>query len=426
MNVSKKLLAMEKNNKPWRAWTNIGHLWTFAGLTRHQGRHPKEHDLEVINQAAVVINPDHRIAWLGPRHLLPASLNPEPQYIYDAQGQHMTPAFIECHTHALFVGNRSHELDWRNQGLSYQDITERGGGIHSTVAQTRSAHDTQLTSALIKHLRAFSQQGVGLVEVKTGYGLSPEEELRHLRLIAQTQQNTPLKLVSTFLGAHALPPEYSSWEKYLAAYDHLWPQINTLTRRVDIFIDSGFCPPTEAKIFLQKAQSFGLDICIHAEQLSRQGSVALAIELGAKSIEHAIHINDSDIEQLAKHSTVVNLLPVADLYLDCPYPPARKLIDAGAIVALGTDFNPGTAFSQSLGLVGLLARIKMKMSLAEVWSAYTFGAAKSLGVEADYGSLERGKYFKANLWQEHPFELFYSADPLQPQPLIDHDHQKTF
>ncbi|MCX7675349.1 MAG: imidazolonepropionase [Bdellovibrionaceae bacterium] len=408
-------LAEHKN---WRAWTHIEHLWTFAGLSRKEGRYPKESDLEPLSDATIVVDSQGCIAWLGPSHLLPASLSPEPQNIYKMEPGHITPAFIECHTHSLFAGNRSQELDWRNQGLSYQDITARGGGIYSTVKQTRAASDLELRSILLKHLQGFSQQGVALVEVKTGYGLNPREELRQLQLIREAQSDSAVKLVSTFLGAHALPPEYKSWGAYLESYEPFWPEIQSLTRRVDIFIESGFCTIEDAKPFLKKAQSVGLEICIHAEQLSRQGSAELALELGARSIEHAIHINSEDIEKLAKSSTVVNLLPTADLYLRCPYPPARKLIDSGAIVALSTDFNPGTAFSQSLGLVGLLARLEMKMSLPEVWSAYTFGAAKSLGMETYWGSLEVGKQFCVNLWHEHPFELFYSADPLRPEMAI--------
>ncbi|MCS6838874.1 MAG: amidohydrolase family protein, partial [Bdellovibrionaceae bacterium] len=224
----------------------------------------------------------------------------------------------------------------------------------------------------------------------------------------------PQTVIPTFLGAHSLPPEFTSWQKYLAYWLPYLPRIRSLASRLDIFIDAGFCPLELGKQFLKSAQKLGFMVTIHADQLTRQGATQLGVELGASSVDHVIHVTQKDIQQLSRSETVAVLLPIADLYLKCPYPPARALIDAGACVALSTDFNPGTAPSQSLGLVGLLARLEMKMTLIEVLNGFTVGAAQALRRLDTLGSLEIGKCAHWQIYSHHPFDLFYSADPLRP------------
>jgi imidazolonepropionase len=216
------------------------------------------------------------------------------------------------------------------------------------------------------------------------------------------------------LGAHSKSPDFETLEAYLDELTSNLKRFRALSQRIDIFIESGFFSPKLARPFLIKAHSLGFDITIHADQLSHSGGCQLGIELKAKSVDHAIHISELEIKALANSSTVAVLLPIADLYLKCPYPPARKLIENGCRVALSTDFNPGTSPTQSLGLLGALARIEMKMSIPEVIAGLTVNAAQALGRLSDIGSLEIGKLANFQIYHESPFHLFYSADPLRP------------
>ncbi len=385
---------------------NIGMILTLSGVRKKGGRHVTEEDLGIIQDAALVAE-DGIISWIGPRKSLPKTYL-KIKKIIDLKKQTLLPGFVECHTHTVFSGSRAEEFELRNQGVNYQEIAARGGGILSTMKNTRESSARELQNLSQARVNRFLRQGVTTLEMKTGYALDFEHELKCLKVMKNLG---PIRIVPTYLGAHALPPEFKSTQGYLDfILKKVLPEIKKkkLAKRVDIFIEKSFFDATLAKKYLSTVKDLGFDIVIHADQLSLSGGADVATELQALSADHLIQIQDSEIKKLAKSKTTCVLLPAADLYMDCAYPPARKLLEAGARVALATDFNPGSSPTQDLNLVGLLARIKMKMTLPEVIAAYTFNAACALGLENEIGSLEVGKSadfmgIKGN-WQE----LFYS------------------
>ncbi|PIS10509.1 MAG: imidazolonepropionase [Bdellovibrio sp. CG10_big_fil_rev_8_21_14_0_10_47_8] len=390
-------------------YRNIGELLTLQGAAEKKGRKTREADLGILPKAAMVV---HRgvIVWLGPEKKLKTFKTKEFKSAkeIDMNGMTVLPGFVECHTHSLFAGSRAHEFELRQQGATYQEISKAGGGVLSTVQATRKASEVRLRKDLEQRIERFSAQGVTTVEVKSGYALNKTGEIKSLKVIRSLDQK-PIQVVPTFLGAHSIPTEFSSAREYLASIESYLPEVKKWTDRLDIWIEKGFFETSFSRAYLQKAKELGFQIVIHADQLTLSGGTALATQVAAVSADHVIQISDIEIDQVAKSDMTAVLLPMADLYMKCAYPPARKLIDAGARVALATDFNPGTCPSQDLSLVGLLARLEMKMSLPEVIAAYTVGAASALKLEAQVGSLELGKdanfFGTAKDWNQ----LFYSA-----------------
>ncbi len=330
-----------------------------------------------------------RLSWLGLQKKIPRTLVPDQEV--DLKNKLVFPSFVECHTHSVFAGSRAAEFEMRLQGLSYLEIAEKGGGILSTMTLTRKATSKQLQDDAQKKVQLFLKQGVSTLEIKSGYGLDLKNEIKVLQVI---QKLKGPRIVSTFLGAHAKPPEFADHKSYLNyLVADVLPVIKKkkLSERVDIFVENKFFEKKESETFLQAAKALGFKITIHANQLSLSGGVDLALQLKASSADHVIHLTDQHIKSFAKSKTVAVLLPTADLYMKCAYPPARKLIDAGATVALATDFNPGSCPSYDLSLVGLLARLEMKMTLAEVFKAYTSAAAQALHLQDEEGDLQVGK-----------------------------------
>ncbi|MEK7355743.1 MAG: imidazolonepropionase, partial [Bdellovibrionota bacterium] len=273
----------------------------------------------------------------------------------------------------------------------YQAIGAAGGGILASVRATRAASLEELVRLGQLRVDRFIAQGVATIEAKSGYGLSLDSEVKMMRAAAKLLR---ARIVSTFLGAHAIAPEFGSAEEYVA---HLMRDVlpvvakEKLATRVDIFLEKGYFESGVARRYLQAAQAKGFDLAVHADQLTLAGGTDVAVELGARSAEHLVQIGPPEIAKLAASETTCVLLPSADLYMDCAYPPARALIDRGARVAIATDFNPGSSPSQDVSLVGVLARVRMKMSFPETLAAYTVGAAYALGLEKQTGSLEVGK-----------------------------------
>ena len=324
------------------------------------------------------------------------------------------PGFVECHTHTVFGGSRGFEMEMKFQGQSYQEISKRGGGILATVDATRELSRPDLTALNRKRIQNFINQGVTTLEIKSGYGLDLETEIKMLESIPM---DTGIEIVRTFLGAHAKPLSASTHAEYLndLAQNYL-PVIKkkNLAERVDIFVENGFFEYADAKKYLQTAKDLGFDLTIHADQLSLSGGTKIACELQARSADHCIQISDQEILGLAKSKTVAVLLPAADLYLKCAYPPARKLINAGVQVALSTDFNPGTSPTQDLALVGMLARREMKMTLDEVVLAYTVGAASALGRQNKIGKLVPGYQADFTVWDIPEGDLFLKIGDQKP------------
>lgn len=394
-----------------KLYTNIGRLLTLQGAAKKQARNIQEPDLSILCDASLKIK-NKKITWVGLTKDLTSDLKQGADIINLEQAT-VLPGFVECHTHSLFAGDRSVEFEQKLQGKSYQEIAASGGGIKSTVKATREASDEELLSLLKKRIGVFKKQGVAAIEIKTGYGLSVEQELRQLKLIHQLQElsRESQKIVSTFLGAHAIPDGYKSGDVYLNELAANIKQIQEFTNRADIFIEQGFFSKEQAQAYLSIFQKNGFDLTIHADQLSLCGGSELGVALNAKSVDHAVCIEEQTIQKLAGSEVTVVGLPAADLYMKIPYPPMRKLIDCGARVALATDFNPGTSPTLDLALVGFLARREMKMHLSEVLCAYTLGAAFALGVEKEFGSLDVGKRGAFSVLERGATEhdLFYSV-----------------
>ncbi len=368
---------------------------------------------------------DHKgvLIWTGPQSVALKKFKTTPTV--DLKNKNILPAFVECHTHTVFAGSRSDEFELRNSGISYLEIAKKGGGILSTMKKTREASHNLLLQSAKQRVDRFVNQGVATLEIKSGYALDLKNEIKMLEVIQEIEslypKKTAPKIVSTFLGAHARPPEFASYSGYLNfLVDKVLPVIKKkkLSQRVDIFIEKNFFEVQDAEHFLEKALKLGFHLTIHANQLSFSGGAELALKLNSKSADHVIHLDDKAINQFAKSNTVAVLLPAADLYMKCAYPPARKLIDAGACVALATDFNPGSCPTQDLSLVGLLARLEMKMSLPEVFKGYTINAARALGLEHEVGSVEVTKQASFISTEAALSDFFYSAGAMPEHDLF--------
>jgi imidazolonepropionase len=374
-------------------------------------------DFKNLKKNQAMIEQQGRILWIGPepdlkRRLKLMSVEKNSAVEVEFKNQLVLPAFIECHTHTVFAGTRADEFELRNQGMSYLDIAKGGGGILSTMKKTRAASIHELEKKSQVYVDEFARQGVATLEIKSGYALDLKNEIKILKVIESLQNKNDLQIMSTYLGPHALPPEFKTYKAYM---DYIIETVlpilkkRKLTRRVDIFIEQNFFNVDDGERYLKQARALGFDFTIHANQMSFSGAAELACRLKARSADHVIHLNEKGIRQFAKSQTVAVLLPAADLYMRCKYPPARKLIDAGAQVALATDFNPGSCPTQDLMLVGLLARLEMKMSLPEVFRAYTVGAARALGVHDLEGELVAGKKAQFIVTEADLTDFFYSA-----------------
>ncbi len=398
-------------NQDFLIINDIGALLTLSGAAKKKGQRISENDLGIIKNAAMVLEKG-RISWVGPATELPQDFAQRKFKEISAQNKTVLPGFVECHTHLVFGGDRSSEFELRNQGMSYSQIAAQGGGILSTVRATREISHEDLRVISQKRVNHFAKQGVTTLEIKSGYGLSLEAELKQLEVALCLQGP---KVITTFLGAHAKPAEFETYEQYLTEVLQVYlPEIKkrNLSQRVDIFVEHGFFSAEMADRYLKAAQEMGFKITIHADQLSLSGGADLAAKLGAQSADHLICVSNLEIAKLKKADTTAVLLPTADFYLKCAYPPARKIIDAGVTVALATDFNPGTSPTQDLAFVGMLARIEMKMTLPEVISAYTVGASRALGLLGEIGSLEVGKKADFIFVESEWSELFYKIGDL--------------
>jgi imidazolonepropionase len=355
-------------------------------------RGPAMTNLTVVPDGALVAE-GGRIRWVGASAAMPVIEGPVE--VIDATGRCVLPGLIDSHTHLVFAGTRDDEFEQRLQGLSYQEITGRGGGINATVARVRQASREELKSEARARLDALLHFGVTTVEVKSGYGLTLADELKCLEVMAELNAEGPLELVPTFLGAHAIPPEFHHDRAgYLRLLTHeMLPEIarRRLARFCDVFCEQGVFSLPESECILTRARELGFHLKLHADELSPLGGGELAARLGAVSADHLLCITDAGIDALADSDTVATLLPGTAFFLGLPYAPARRLIQRGLAVALASDCNPGTCPTENLPLVGTMACTQMRMLPAEVVTALTANAAAALGLADRLGSLEPGK-----------------------------------
>ena len=315
----------------------------------------------------------------------------------------LTPGFVDCHTHIPFYGYRAKEFVMRSQGAKYVDILKAGGGIHSTVRMVREAKLEELVDFNTRFLNEMMKRGVTSLEGKSGYGLEIETELKQLRALNVLNEKHPIDIFPTFLGAHALPKDKDPWE-YLEKLVENFDRVKEYTNAIDIFIDDGAYSIDQAKWYLSKAKENGFRIRLHADEIKRTGSAILGVELGAVSVDHLLKITGEDIEIISKSNTTAVMMPATSFYLGEEYAPARKLIDAGTIVALGSDFNPGSNTINDPTLVMHLAVSKLKMSPEEALTSFTLNSSHVLGISEKAGTLERGKYADMIGWNVSDLE----------------------
>jgi imidazolonepropionase len=303
----------------------------------------------------------------------------------DGRGCAAIPGLVDCHTHAVFAGSRVGEFELRSGGATYEELHASGGGILSTVSATRAAGEEGLARALALHRSWMLASGTTTFEAKSGYGLDRETEIAMLRVISDAGGSP------TWLGAHAVPPELPDADAYLDfALAEVLPEAAKLAEAADVFVERGAFDAAQARRYLEACREAGLRLRLHADQFTEAGGVPLAVELGAVSVDHLEATGTEGTRTVAQSDVAAVLLPVAALFLGRPMPPARALVDEGAIVALATDFNPGSAFCESLPLVAALACTQMQMAPAEALAACTVNAAHVLGRADRVGRLAPG------------------------------------
>ncbi len=349
--------------------------------------------LREIPDATIIVK-DERILFCGASSEAPA-VNEEDFKVLDANHRVVLPGFVDSHTHLIFGGYRPDEFEWRLKGDSYMSIMERGGGIQSTVNATRVAGSDELKEKALWFINRMSQMGVTTVEAKSGYGLDLESEIKMLDVIKSLEEdeNLKLRIVGTFLGAHAVPKEYKGrTEEYvdLMIRDML-PAAKGKAKFCDIFTEKNVFEIDESRRFMQAAKDAGFKLKFHADEIVTLGGAELAAELGAVSADHLLHVSDEGVKAMAEKGVVATLLPLTAFALREPYAPARKFVDAGAAVALATDLNPGSCFSGSIPLTIALACIYMNMTIEETITALTINGAAALDLASETGSLEEGK-----------------------------------
>lgn len=367
-------------------------------------------DYGLINNAAIVVR-DKRIIWVGSADTLPE------QYCHlcseDMGGRLVTPALIDCHTHLVFGGNRAREFEMRLNGVDYAEIARRGGGINSTVKDTREANDQELLASALRRLDALLAEGVAVVEIKSGYGLTIEDEIRMLRVARRLASLRPVKIVTTWLAAHALPPEFSDQPD-----DYIDQVVITglkqaasegLVDAVDGFCESiAFSPSQIARVF-DAARSLGIPVKLHAEQLSDQKGALLAARYKALSADHLEFLAVADVPAFSLSGTVAVVLPGAFYTLkETQQPPIAALREYGVDIAIATDCNPGSSPLSSILTAINMACTEFGLTPQEALAGVTRCAAKALGLAGDYGVVARGAIAELAVWDvEHPAELSY-------------------
>lgn len=372
---------------------NIKQLITVASNGARTKTGSAMRELGILEDAAVVTE-NNLIRWVGPMNELTMSSLKEATVV-DCSDKVVMPGFVDSHTHTLFAGSREEEFTMRTSGLTYQDIAAKGGGILSTVRHVRAASKKDLKKRARPYLNAMLQHGTTTVEVKSGYGLDMDNEVKMLEAINELAEEEVMTIVPTFLGAHAIPPEYAAKKNdYVDLIcEKMIPYITKkrLAFFCDVFCEKGYFEAEEASRILAQAREQGMMLKIHADEFHSCGGSELAGKLGTISADHLEHVADSGVRALREGNVVAALLPGVSFFLHHPFAPARKLLDAGVAVAIATDFNPGSCMSYSMPLMMTIACTQMQMSPEEAITASTLNAAAALNLSQEIGSIEVGK-----------------------------------
>lgn len=355
--------------------------------------------LPCINDAWLAIE-DDKIVDFGKMENWPGISDWSDLEVIDASGKLVFPSWCDSHTHIVYAGTREGEFVDRINGLTYEKIAQRGGGILNSAKKLQQASEEELLQSALNRLDEIKLMGTGAVEIKSGYGLTVKDELKMLRMIKKLKASTPLTIKATFLGAHAVPQEYkNNREKYIdLIINEMLPQIaeEKLAEYCDVFCERNYFTKEETLKILSAAASFGLKGKVHANQLSNSGGVQAGVESKAISVDHLEYVGNEEIQALLKSETMPTLLPGAAFFLGLPYPPARKMIEAGLPVAVGTDYNPGSSPCGNMNLMVSLLCIQYNMTPEEAINAATINSAYAMDLSHSYGSIAVGK--QANIF----------------------------
>lgn len=378
-------------------------------------------ELSVLNDAYLLIDGD-QIDSFGLMKDFPLNFRNEDIVMeIDCTGRLVMPAYCDSHTHLVFPCSREQEFVDRIRGLSYEEIARRGGGILNSAKQLEKASEEELYESAMERLMEIGQMGTGAVEIKSGYGLTTESELKMLRVIRHLKENSPLLIKSTFLGAHAIPVGYKdNRKKYIDLLIHeMLPVIaaEELADFIDVFCDRGFFTVEETARLLEAGSKHGLQAKIHANELGLTGGIQVGVKYGALSVDHLEHVGDAEIKCLLGSETMPTVLPGAAFFLNLPHSPVRKMMDAGLPVALASDYNPGSSPSGNMNLIQTLACVNYQMTPEEAINAVTINSAYAMGLERVCGSICRGKQANVFITKELPgysaIPYYYGVNPVE-------------
>jgi imidazolonepropionase len=372
--------------------TNIGSLITIAHKGEQRGNIlASMNDLSIIEDAAMIFT--DRFEWIGKASDIPQDIHIDETI--DVFGKAIIPGFVDSHTHCIFAGDRSEEFRRRLRGVSYQQIASEGGGIIRTMSAVRNASIEQLAEQGIDLAWKAIEYGTTTIEMKSGYGLSIDAEIKLLKAIQIVREEVPIRIISTFMGAHDFPPEYASdRQKYIdLIIDEMLPAVKeqNLAEICDVFTDTGYFTVEDSRRILLAAKELGFRCKVHADELSAFGAAEMAGELNAISADHLLFCSQAGMNAMKEGGTVATLLPGTAYTLRLPYAPARTMIDCGLIVALATDCNPGSCYSPNMQMMLSLACMNMGMSIEEALTAATLHGAYALNLEIECGGIEIGK-----------------------------------
>lgn len=372
----------------------VKNIKTLAGINRHgklrlQGSEMQT--LEQINDAYLTAE-DGLITGFGTMDSL-TDAEAAADTVVDAEGGTLMPSWCDPHTHIVYAGSREGEFVDKIRGLSYAEIAKRGGGILNSADLLHTMTEDQLYEQAMRRVREVMMKGTGCVEIKSGYGLNTEDELKMLRVIRRIKETAPIKVVSTFLGAHAVGRQYTQDEYVRLVVEEMIPEVGRehLADYVDVFCDEGFFTPEETDRILEAGAKWGMLPKIHADELASSGGVEVGVKRKALSVDHLESMTEEEIELLRGSGTMPTVLPGTSFFLNLPYALARKMVDAGLGVAVASDYNPGSTPSGDMKFIVSLACIKLRLLPAEAINAATINSAYAMGLSRDYGSIAVGK-----------------------------------
>lgn len=368
---------------------------------------------------AYLVAEEGRIAVFGRMEELPPI---EADEVLDAEGGTLFPSFCDSHTHLVYAGSREQEFLDKIHGLSYEEIARRGGGILNSADRLGRASEEELYQEAIERVHEIMRMGTGLVEIKSGYGLSTENELKMLRVVRRIREEEPIEVRATFLGAHAVARDYIGRQKEYVdlVCEEMIPAVAAegLADFVDVFCDRGFFTLEETERIIRAGARYGMQAKIHANELAVSGGVQLGVKEGALSVDHLEQMGQEEIEALKGTKTMPTMLPGAAFFLGMSYPPARRMIEAGLAVALASDYNPGSSPSGNMRMVMALAATQMRMTPTEALHAATLNGAAAMGLSHDFGSITVGKVANCFITKPIPSPEFFTY--AYSTPLIRH------